>query len=90
MKDVKLYSRLDNHDTVIEIWGASTKHPDVVFTLDKKGCRKTGFKNNPLCDRWAPTNIYQWLCSVQGALLFPINSLSLLMNRILYKYDVLW
>ena len=90
MKEVKLFSRLDNHDTVLEIWGGSSRHPDVVFVLDKKGCRKSGYKNNPLCDRSAVTNMYQWLCSVQGAILFPLASLYNLMNCILYKYDVLW
>ena len=27
----KLYSRLSDHETVLECWGASTKHPDSVF-----------------------------------------------------------
>jgi len=24
----KLYSRIDDHETILECWGASTKHPD--------------------------------------------------------------
>ena len=31
MKDFELYSRLCDHETVFEIWGGSTKHPDVTF-----------------------------------------------------------
>lgn len=27
----KLYSRLNDHETILECWGASTKHPDSVF-----------------------------------------------------------
>ena len=27
----KLYSRVKDHETVLELWGASTKHPDSVF-----------------------------------------------------------
>lgn len=27
----KLYSRISDHETVLELWGASTKHPDSVF-----------------------------------------------------------
>ena len=26
-----LYSRVDDHETVLELWGGSTKHPDCVF-----------------------------------------------------------
>ena len=29
--DYRLYSRLSDHETVLELWGGSTKHPDVVF-----------------------------------------------------------
>ena len=90
MKDLVFYSRLDNRDTVLEIWGSSSRHPDVVYVLDKRGCKKTGFKNNPLCDRSAITNIYQWLCSVQGSLLFPVKSIGDLMMGILNRYDILW
>lgn len=27
----KLYSRLSDHETVLELWEASTKHPDSIF-----------------------------------------------------------
>lgn len=27
----KLYSLISNHDTILELWGASTKHPDSRF-----------------------------------------------------------
>ncbi len=37
----KLYSRLADRETVLELWGGSTKHPDITFTfsdyLDKVG-----------------------------------------------------
>lgn len=32
---IKLYSRLSDHETVLELWEASTKHPDVVFHFSK-------------------------------------------------------
>ena len=35
MKEYKLYSRLSDHETVLECWGASTKHPDCVFLFSK-------------------------------------------------------
>jgi len=31
MDSYKLYSRLSDHETVLECWGASTKHPDSWF-----------------------------------------------------------
>lgn len=31
MNAYKLYSRLKDHETVLELWGASTKHPDSIF-----------------------------------------------------------
>lgn len=27
----KLYSRISDHETILELWGGSTKHPDCVF-----------------------------------------------------------
>ena len=30
-KMYKLYSRISDHETILELWGASTKHPDSVF-----------------------------------------------------------
>ena len=27
----KLYSRLSDHETILELWGGSTKHPDCMF-----------------------------------------------------------
>lgn len=35
MKEYNLYSRLSDHETVLECWGASTKHPDCVFLFSK-------------------------------------------------------
>lgn len=32
---VKLYSRLNDRETVLELWGASTKHPDTIFYFSK-------------------------------------------------------
>lgn len=28
---MKLYSRIKDRETILELWGASTKHPDSVF-----------------------------------------------------------
>ena len=31
MSDYVLYSRVSDHETILECWGGSTKHPDCVF-----------------------------------------------------------
>ena len=31
----KLYSDINTHETILECWGGSTKHPDVVFYFSK-------------------------------------------------------
>ena len=28
----KLYSRIEDRETILELWGGSTKHPDSIFT----------------------------------------------------------
>lgn len=35
MSHYKLYSRLSDCETVLEIWGGSTKHPDVIYHFSK-------------------------------------------------------
>lgn len=31
MGEYRLYSRLSDHETILELWGGSTKHPDSIF-----------------------------------------------------------
>lgn len=89
MKDVVLYSRLDNHHTILEVWGGSTKHPDSVFILDEKGCKETDFENNPFFDRQSARNMYQWLCSIQSSLLFPLKTLDYFMTDLTFERGTL-
>lgn len=49
---IKLYSRISDHNTILELWGGSTKHPDSVFNFAK-------FDKVPhISDE---VQIYQWL-----------------------------
>ena len=48
----KLYSLVENHDTIFECWGASTKHPDSRF-------RFSDFKKSEFSIEWM--QIYPWL-----------------------------
>lgn len=36
MSDIRLYSRISDHALILELWGASTKHPDCTFTYTKE------------------------------------------------------
>lgn len=61
----KLYSRIDNHDTILELWGASTKHPDSLFR----------FSDFTLSD-WFPSHrqLFQWILECASKLSFPIHA----------------
>lgn len=61
----KLYSRIDTHDTYLELWGASTKHPDSMF-------RFSDFK---LCDWFPPyRQLFQWILECASKMSFPIHA----------------
>lgn len=40
MSDIRFYSRLNDHSLNLELWGASTKHPDCVFTCTREERRQ--------------------------------------------------
>ena len=62
---LKLYSRVKNHETILECWGGSTKHPDSVFYFSN--FRKSeGFEDY--------TQIYQWLLECASKMTFPFHA----------------
>ena len=64
----KLYSRLSDHETIHELWGASTKHPDSTFYFSK-------FQ---LCDWFdAKDQIVPWIFECASKLNFPIHAYEL-------------
>lgn len=73
----KLYSRISDHETVLELWGASTKHPDSTFY----------FSNFTLCD-WFPSyrQLFQWILECASKLSFPIHARELV-DYALVIYD---
>lgn len=61
----KLYSRLSDKETVLELWGASTKHPDSVFY----------FSNFDLSEWFEPEDqIIPWIFNCAGELNIPLHS----------------
>ena len=57
---LKLYSRIKDRDTILEVWGGSTKHPDCMFHFDNFKMPEC-WKNNPDINQSNPVFIYQWL-----------------------------
>lgn len=61
----KLYSRISDHDTILELWGASTKHPDSFFC----------FSDFKLCEWIDPQpQIFQWILECASKLNFPVHA----------------
>lgn len=56
---MKLYSRIDTKDTYFEMWGASTKHPDIRETLNTDLCNHLFCKSNLIEDE--AYNFFQWV-----------------------------
>lgn len=64
----KLYSRLSDRETVLELWGASTKHPDSTFY----------FSNFNLSAFFEPEEqTYQWLLECASKLTIPFHAYAL-------------
>ena len=65
MSSYKLYSRISDHETILELWGASTKHPDSLFR----------FSDFTLSD-WFPSHrqLFQWILECASKLSFPIHA----------------
>ena len=68
IKMYKLYSRLSDHETVLELWGGSTKHPDCIFK----------FSDFTLSD-WATaeSQIVPWILECASKLSIPYHSYEL-------------
>ena len=64
----KLYSRLSDKETVLELWGASTKHPDSVFY----------FSNFDLSEWIQPeAQVISWIYECASELNLPFHSYQL-------------
>jgi len=64
----KLYSRLSDKETILELWGASTKHPDSVFF----------FSDFLLCEWIQPeSQVISWIYECASKLTFPFHAFQL-------------
>ena len=65
---IKLYSRLSDHETILELWGASTRHPDSMFYF-------SDFKKSEWVDENA--QIFQWILECASKMNFPFHGYEL-------------
>ena len=64
----KLYSRIEDRETILELWGGSTKHPDSIFHFSK-------FE---LCEWFEPQDqIIPWIFECASKMNFPCHAYSL-------------
>ena len=68
MNSYRLYSRLSDHETVLELWGASTKHPDSMFFF-------SDFEKSDWFDE--QIQIPQWIWECAGKLNWPSHAYGL-------------
>lgn len=66
MREFMLYSNLETHDTVFELWGGSTKHPDVRFFF-------SDFKKSTIFDEDID-NLLPWVLECASKLNFPFHT----------------
>lgn len=65
MGNFKLYSRIKDRETVLELWSSSTKHPDSVFC----------FSDFELSGCFDPKDqIIPWLFECASKLIFPYHA----------------
>ena len=64
----KLYSRISDKETVLELWGASTKHPDCMFFF-------SDFKKCEWIDPYY--QIFQWILECASKLNLPTHAFEL-------------
>ncbi len=69
MTAIHLYSRIDTKDTYLELWGGSTKHPDVMY-------RFSDYEDKAewIYPEWL---VYQWIIYCASRLTFPSSTYKL-------------
>lgn len=79
MTNIKFYSTLDR--TVhLELWGASTKHPDCEFTYTAKE------RADEMCFESAWTKTFKWVLGIAGKMLWTSTAVDLmLMAKTMYE-----
>lgn len=70
MEHFRLYSNLDNKETYFETWGASTKHPDVMYRFSDYEDRNAYSSIEAL--------VFQWIVFCASRQFFPFHTVEIL------------
>ena len=81
-KGIVVYKNKEN-DYVCELWGASTKHPDSIFHMNRDG----KYKKNGLYDD-DKYEVYQWLLWIASNLTWRFHARELAEYALREWYDV--
>lgn len=63
--EYRLYSRLEDGETILELWGGSTKHPDSIFFF-------SNFNKTDWIDY--QNQIFQWILECASKLTLPVHA----------------
>lgn len=72
---IKLYSDTGTRDTILELWGASTKHPDSRFFFSR-------FDKVDWFDE--QSQVFQWILECASKLTWPVHAYDLTKFAIYY------
>ena len=69
MNEFNLFSNIETRETFLELWGGSTKHPDVRY-------RFSDYDNRLTMEDWSIAgDIYQWVLYCASCLIVPAHAL---------------
>lgn len=68
MNEFQLYSRLSDHETILELWASSTHHPDVRFYF-------SDFNTTSLVPK--KDQVFPWILECASKLTYPSHSYKL-------------
>ena len=71
---MKLYSNIKTHETIVEFWGASTKHPDSVNIYQNDIASGKFIENEYIPIEY---NIIQWLLYVASFKSWPCHAMDI-------------
>ena len=73
----------DDGDYVCELWGASTRHPDVVYHMNADGEYRKGYLYND--DKY---EVFQWLLSIAANQNFRFHAYSIVQYALREWYEI--
>ena len=86
MDEYVLYGRVDTKEIVLESWGASTKHPDMIEHFTEWADYENA-KQYLVCPQEDNGFIFQWLLNCASRRLFPFHTFCLMeYARKYYEY----